>query len=95
MKVLEPGRKQKGWSHEYSCTGNGNGKGGCGAKLLVERRDIFSTSSSARDETTYYATFICSACGVPSDLPYADFTRLPFEPRPMTEEEKAIVHQRR
>lgn len=40
MKVLRPGRKQKGWSTEAECTGLGNGGGGCGAKLLVEEDDV-------------------------------------------------------
>jgi hypothetical protein len=68
MKVLEKGRKQKGWSVTRECTGNGNGGGGCGAKLLVEEGDLFKTTSQARDETTTYVTFKCSECGVLTDL---------------------------
>lgn len=69
MKILEPGRAQRGWSVETTCTGAGNGNGGCGAKLLVEEADLYRTQSQARDETTYYTTFKCAACGVESDLP--------------------------
>lgn len=69
MKILEKGRPQKGWATEARCTGNGNGGGGCGAKLLVEQGDLFTTSSSSRDETTVYVTFRCVACGVLTDLP--------------------------
>jgi hypothetical protein len=68
MKVLKPGRKQKGWSIETTCTGSGNDGGGCGAKLLVEQGDLFKTTSQARDETTTYVTFKCSECGVLTDL---------------------------
>lgn len=68
MKVIKKGREQKGWAKEYECTGAGNGKGGCGAILLVEQPDLFQTSSSARDETDYYVTFKCSECGVLTDI---------------------------
>lgn len=68
MKVLQPGTGQKGWSKECKCTGDGNGKGGCGALLLVEQPDLFRTESHARDETTYYTTFKCSECGVLTDI---------------------------
>jgi hypothetical protein len=68
MRVLKPGRKQRGWSVETVCTGTGNGGGGCGAKLLVEQGDLFKTTSQARDETTTYVTFRCSECGVLTDL---------------------------
>jgi hypothetical protein len=68
VKILEPGRQQKGWSTEAKCTGKGNGNGGCGAKLLVEQPDLFRTSSSAMGETDYYVTFECAACGVLTDL---------------------------
>jgi len=68
MKVLKKGRPQKGWAKEYKCSGIGNGMGGCGAELLVEQDDLFQTSSSARDDTTYYITFKCPECGVLTDL---------------------------
>ena len=41
MKVLEKG---PGWSMEVRCTGAGNGGCGCGARLLVERGDIYLTN---------------------------------------------------
>jgi hypothetical protein len=41
MKVVKPGREQKGWSKQFKCTGNGNGGGGCGAVLLVEEGDLY------------------------------------------------------
>lgn len=69
MKVLSPGRQQKGWAGEFRCTGAGNGKGGCGALLLVEEDDLFETRSSHYDGSTdTYTTFECGACGVWTDI---------------------------
>lgn len=69
MKVLEKGRKQRGWATEAVCTGKGNGNGGCGARLLVEQGDLFWTSSSHYDGSTdSYVTFECLECGVQTDL---------------------------
>ena len=68
MKILKEGRPQRGWAKEFTCTGGGNGGGGCGAKLLVEEGDLFRTESHARDETTAYITFTCCACGVLTDI---------------------------
>ena len=68
MKVITPGRPQNGWAQEFTCTGAGNGNGGCGAVLLVEQCDLYQTSSSCRDETDYYTTFQCSECGVETDI---------------------------
>lgn len=68
MKVLEPGRDQRGWSIEAKCTGGGNGGGGCGAKLLVEESDLYLTHSHYRDGSTSYVTFCCVACDVETDL---------------------------
>lgn len=70
MKVLKKGRPQKGWSIEMTCTGAGNGNGGCGALLLVSEDDIYETQSHCRDETDYYRTFNCPECGVRTDIPY-------------------------
>lgn len=69
MKILEPGRKQSGWSTEATCTGKGNGDGGCGAKLLIEQPDLFHTSSSSMGEVDHYTTFECVACNVWTDMP--------------------------
>jgi hypothetical protein len=68
MKLLKKGRDENGWSVEASCSGEGNEGGGCGALLLVEQADLFRTSSSARDETTYYTTFRCPECHVMTDI---------------------------
>ena len=72
MKVLRPGREQRGWAGEFACTGNGNGGGGCGAKLLVEEGDIFDTFQGANyggDSPERVQTFACGACGVWNDIP--------------------------
>jgi hypothetical protein len=68
MQTIRPGRKQKGWAIEQSCTGRGNGGGGCGALLLVEEDDVFCTYSHSRDETDVFYTFRCQECGVLTDL---------------------------
>jgi len=72
MKVLKPGRIQKGWAKDFTCTGSGNDGGGCGATLLVEEGDLFSTRSSCAGEVTTYVTFECASCGVWTDLKTAD-----------------------
>lgn len=69
MKVLKKGRRQRGWAKEYSCTGSGNGGGGCGAKLLVEQSDLFRTGSHCYDGSSdYYVTFRCPECKVMTDI---------------------------
>lgn len=69
MKVLEQGRDQRGWTTEARCTGDGNGNGGCWARLLVEQPDLFKTFSSCRYDTETFVTFRCMGCGVETDLP--------------------------
>ena len=68
MKVLEHGNPN-GWGIEKRCTGEGNGGGGCNAKLLVSKDDIFITTCNIRDETDYYYTFKCPECGTLTDIP--------------------------
>lgn len=75
MKTIKKGRPQKGWSKKFTCTGKGNGGGGCGAILLVEQGDLFHTVSTALHETDYYITFQCCECGVLTDV-----TEAPFHP---------------
>ena len=73
MKVIKKGRQQKGWAKEYECSGAGNNGGGCGATLLVEQADLFSTfSSSMGRDSTLYTTFECVDCGVKTDIPSSD-----------------------
>jgi hypothetical protein len=71
MKVITPGRQQKGWATETTCTGKGNGGGGCGALLLVDEGDLYKTFTGANyggDTPEPVATFKCAACGVLTDL---------------------------
>lgn len=68
MKVITPGREQRGWAREEKCTGHGNGGGGCGAILLVEQGDLYKTQSHCRDETETFITFQCVACKVQTDI---------------------------
>ena len=80
MKILKKGRVQKGWSMEFECTGEGNGGGGCGAKLLVEYSDLYKTHhydyGGGHD---VYVTFRCSCCRVQTDIAYRghDYDRIP------------------
>jgi hypothetical protein len=69
MKIIKPGREQKGWAKQFECTGEGNGDGGCGAILLIEESDLFQTHTNSRDETDYYTTFKCVSCEVLTDIP--------------------------
>lgn len=65
MKVLEPGNGQTEWSQEFICSGIGNGGGGCGAKLLVGKSDLYITTR--RDylgDVDRYVKFRCSVCHV-------------------------------
>lgn len=80
MKVVKQGRPQTGWAKEFTCTGGGNGGGGCGAELLVEEGDLFRTQSSARDETTTHTTFRCPECGVNTDIGGVPPTDEPYLP---------------
>lgn len=69
MKVLKKGRPQKGWSATFTCTGKGNGGGGCGAKLLVSEYDLYYTFRGYYDGSSdRYVTFTCPECGVATDV---------------------------
>ena len=98
MRIVKPGREQKGWSIETACTGNGNGGGGCGALLLVEEADLFltfrNTFRNARDETTTYVTFRCVSCNVPTDIQSVPL-RVQEAVRQRIEAEKAETARRR
>lgn len=70
MRVIKEGTGQKGWAQNFVCTGNGNNGGGCGAVLLVEEQDLFTTHSSHYDGSNdSYITFQCAQCGVLTDIP--------------------------
>ena len=69
MQVIKPGRQQTGWSKEYTCTGKGNGGGGCGAVLLVSQGDLYHTHNyDYGGGHDIFTTFRCSACGVQTDI---------------------------
>jgi hypothetical protein len=69
MKVIKPGREQKCWAKRFTCTGKGNGGGGCGARLLVEQTDLYETHTSAMGEIgDRFTTFQCPQCKVQTDV---------------------------
>ncbi len=71
MEVLEPGRKQKGWTKDFFCTGKGNGGGGCGAKLRVMYGDLYKTHHyDYAGDHDIFVTFACIECGVETDVDY-------------------------
>ena len=68
MKVLKKG-PSRSWSKKYTCTGDGNNRPGCGAKLLVEESDLFRTGSTdMAGDTDYYVTFRCPICRAMTDI---------------------------
>jgi len=67
LKVLKKGTGQKGWAKKFTCTGYGNGEGGCGAVLLIEEADLFK-QRSILGGTTDYVSFECCECGVGTDV---------------------------
>lgn len=71
MKTINKG---KPWSKKVKCTGHGNGSGGCGAQLLIEKEDLYETSRECYGDSspTYYTTFACQECGVETDIEVPD-----------------------
>lgn len=71
---METIKKGKAWSKKVTCTGQGNGGGGCGAVLLIEKTDLYETSRECYGDSspTYYTTFKCQECGVETDITVPD-----------------------
>jgi hypothetical protein len=68
MEVIKPGISG-GWSIEQTCTGSGNGGGGCQAVLRVSASDLYLTSSNHHDGSSEsYVTFMCPQCSVETDV---------------------------
>lgn len=86
MKVIRKGREQKGWAKEYTCTGAGNGNGGCGAVLLVEIGDVFETQRNCMHETDFFTTFRCPECQVLTDI------EVPGHVRAAASEQRGLWH---
>ncbi len=71
MQVIKKGRPQRGWAKEFTCSGKGNGGGGCGAVLLVEQGDLYKTHNyDYGGGHDVYVTFRCAECGVQTDIDY-------------------------
>ena len=67
MKTLKKG---KPWSKKVTCTGRGNGGGGCSAILEIEKTDLYITTSQCYGDSypeTHY-TFQCHECKVETDV---------------------------
>lgn len=67
MKTIKKG---KPWSKEVTCTGTGNGGGGCKSLLEIEKTDLYITTSQCYGDSspeTHY-TFKCHECGVETDV---------------------------
>jgi hypothetical protein len=71
MKILKEGNKNT-WGLELHCTGKGNNEehSACGAKLLVESEDIFTTHHyDYGGGSESYFTFKCPQCKTLTDIP--------------------------
>lgn len=65
MKVLQEGIIN-GWEIERQCTGLGHGGEGCGARLLVEEKDVFAIT---KDKKEYTYNFVCPCCNETTKIP--------------------------
>jgi len=83
MKIIT---KNKPWSMQVNCTGNGNdfdnaqkGSLPCNTTLEINGDDLFQTRSycGLDDETTYHITFKCPCCGSFTDLTREQMQSLP------------------
>ena len=67
MKVLTPGDMRKTiWQQELPCTGRGHGGYGCGALLLVDELDVFTTGGGVDISGVgedVFLTIQCPLCG--------------------------------
>ncbi len=69
MKVIQPGREGPQWSHRFTCTGSGNGDGGCSAILQVDKDDLYRTyRCDYLGDRDYFNTFRCPLCGAETDV---------------------------
>ena len=70
MKIIEEG---EGWHMEVKCTGAGNGNCGCGARLLIDKDDVYLTHiyDYTGDHEICY-TIKCIQCGEETDIPEKD-----------------------
>lgn len=64
MKVLRKGNSE-GWEIKRTCTGDGNGGGGCKAYLLIEESDIYLKEDNRMGLNF---TFKCPECGCETQI---------------------------
>lgn len=66
MEVIERG---EGWAIDVTCTGKGNGGGGCQSKLKVNKENLYITQSHHYDGSSEsYITFRCPECQIETDV---------------------------
>ena len=72
MKLLKK-ENSNGWEIKQKCTGKYNGGGGCKARLLINKNDVFRTHyieavGPFEHYTYFFYTFKCPVCGVKTDI---------------------------
>lgn len=70
MKVIKKGRKG-GRAWQLKCTGKGYGGGGCGALLLISKKDICNLNDHCNSPN-----FECPECHTATDVPEKILTLL-------------------
>lgn len=79
MEVLKPGVPTE-WSTDVECTGNGNGRFGCGALLRVVAADLrYYAGTDYPISRSPAVTVRCPECGKMSDLPRDQWPDRPYQ----------------
>lgn len=70
MKILKKGKIPKHRTARVTCTGLGNGMGGCGAVLSISESDVYETldQRGRYDSGSKAKTIFCPQCGTETDL---------------------------
>ncbi len=78
MKKIGPGYNEDGWSGEAQCVSRkGKRMIGCGARLEVEKSDLFTVRVDFMGDQSKGVAFVCP-CGIENGMPNGElFTDLP------------------